>query len=144
MPTRRLRSLFFASLLLVTSLSVCRADTENNGNGGTAATHKLSASAAKRSSLAARAKQSFTKIVDQNFPNWDQNGDGRLSADEVDRLIADPSVSGLQAAAVASIHRYLRADGAPPAVTQADLLTQSKINRRCRNKGTAASRSGTT
>ncbi len=126
MPARQLRYLILASALLATSLCVCRADTQDKANAGTAATRGISSSAAKRSGAAARAKQSFARVVEQNFSNWDLNRDGRLSADEVDRLIADPSVSGLQAAAVASIHRYLRADGAPSAVTRADLLTQSQ------------------
>jgi Calpain family cysteine protease len=124
MPTRGLGSLLFACLLLVNGWNACAADTAEKANEATAATRAASSVEAKRASFAARAKQSFTKVVGQNFANWDQNGDGRISADEIDRLIADPSVNGLQAAAVASIHRYLRADGAPPALTQADLLAK--------------------
>jgi len=122
MRTRRAGFFIFACLLLVTGWNACRAETEENAKGGTAATRRNSASETKRANTAARAKQSFTKVVHQNFQKWDENRDGRLSADEIDRLIADPSVSGLEAAAVAAIHRYLRSEGTPPAITQAELL----------------------
>ncbi len=126
MPTRRPGFFALACLLLVIGLNDCRADNGTNAKEGTATTREKSASEAKRAASAARAKQSFTKIVGQNFPSWDQNQDGRLSADEIGRLIADPSISGLEAAAVAAIHRYLRSNGAPSAVTQADLLSKAQ------------------
>src|ERR1700685_3030307 len=124
MSIRRPGCFVLACLLLVSGLSACWADTGGSASGGTAAIREIPASEAKRDSFAARAKQSFAKVVHQNFQKWDQNRDGWLSADEIDRLIADPSVNGLEAAAVASIHRYLRSTGAPPAVTQADLLAK--------------------
>ena len=37
-------------------------------------------------------KESFINLVGEKFASWDPNRDGRLSADEVDRLIADPSI----------------------------------------------------
>jgi hypothetical protein len=126
MPTRRLRLFILASLLLATGWNACRADKGANANGGTAATSGIPAREAKRPTFAARAKQSFAKIVDKNFEKWDQNQDGSLSADEIDRLVVDPSVSGLEAAAVAAIHRYLRSEGAPPAINRADLLSQAQ------------------
>jgi hypothetical protein len=126
MSTRCPKFIVLACLLLVTGLNACLADNIPNANGGTAATKEIPASETKRPSLAARAKQSFTKVVDQNFQKWDQNQDGWVSADEIDRLIFDPSVRGLEAAAVASIHRYLRSDEAPPAVNRADLLTKEQ------------------
>ncbi len=52
--------------------------------------------------------------------------DGRLSAGEIDQLILSPSVNGLEAAAVAAIHQYLRGKGAPTGLTQADLLAQAQ------------------
>lgn len=125
MLTRRpAHLLLFACLLLVSGLNACRANSEEKTNKGGAATRAVSSREARRASSAARAKQSFTKIVNQNFPRWDQDRDGRVSADEIDRLIADPSVRGLEAAALASIHRYLRADQAPTSLTQADLLAK--------------------
>ncbi|HEV8070565.1 MAG TPA: C2 family cysteine protease [Planctomycetaceae bacterium] len=126
MPIRRPGFFVFACLLLLTGLNACRADTGGKAKDGTAATRGISASKTKRPTSADRAKQSFTKVVNQNFQNWDQNRDGWLSADEIDRLVIAPSVSGLEAAAVAAIHRYLRSDGAPPAVTKADLLTKAE------------------
>ncbi len=125
MPTRRAGFIVVACLLLATGLNACWADTEGRSNGGTAVASR-SAVDPKRAAFAARAKQSFAKLVKQKFQKWDQNGDGALSADEIDRLIFDPSVSGLEAAAVAAIHRHLRSEGAPPAVTQAELLTQAQ------------------
>ena len=125
MPTRRAGFIVVACLLLATGLNACWADTEGSSNGGTAVASR-SAVDPKRAAFAARAKQSFAKLVKQKFQKWDQNGDGALSADEIDRLIFDPSVSGLEAAAVAAIHRHLRSEGAPPAVTQAELLTQAQ------------------
>jgi hypothetical protein len=125
MPTRRLGFLIPACLLLVAGLSACRADNETNAKGGTAATKKIPAGEAKQS-FAARAKQSFVKVVKQKFQSWDRDQDGRLSAGEIDQLILSPSVNGLEAAAVAAIHQYLRGKGAPTGLTQADLLAQAQ------------------
>src|SRR5271155_4993312 len=108
MPTRPPGFFIVACLLLVTGLNACLADTGTKANEGTAATRENSASEAKRATTVARAKESFTKIVQRNFEKWDRNRDGHLSADEIDRLIFDPAVSGREAAAVAAIHRYLR------------------------------------
>jgi hypothetical protein len=91
-----------------------RARIADRETAGIAATREVSSPDAKRAALMSRMKQSFIKLVGEDFASWDQNRDGRLSADEVDRLVADPSVTGLEAAAVASIHQFLRADGAPP------------------------------
>jgi hypothetical protein len=125
MPTRRAGFIVVACLLLATGFNACWADTEGKSNGGTAVASR-SAVDPKRAAFAARAKQSFAKLVNKNFQKWDQNGDGSLSADEIDRLILDPSVNGLEAAAIAAIHRHLRSEGAPPAITQAELLTQAQ------------------
>jgi hypothetical protein len=103
-----------------------RARIADRETAGIAATREVSSPDAKRAALMSRMKQSFIKLVGEDFASWDQNRDGRLSADEVDRLVADPSVTGLEAAAVASIHQFLRADGAPPAITRRNLLTQAQ------------------
>ncbi len=125
MSSRRAGLLLCGCLLLVVRVGICRADNEGNTTARTVATRESSALEAKRA-FAARAKQSFKKLVGQKFPKWDQNQDGALSGDEIDRLIADPAIRGLEAAAVASIHRYLRADGAPPSITQDDLLKEAE------------------
>jgi Calpain family cysteine protease len=135
MPTRRHTSFVLAWLLLAvalnTGLSTGWADTKgpdaDRATAGIAATGEVSSSEAKRAAILSRYKQSFSKLVGDNFSSWDQNHDGRLSADEVDRLVADPSVTGLAAAAVASIHQFLRADGAPAAITRRNLLAQAQL-----------------
>jgi hypothetical protein len=125
MPTRR-PAFILACLLFVSGFNVCRGDKDGKSNDAGTTTPQTSKSETKRATSAARAKQSFKKIVSQNFPSWDQNRDGRLSADEIDRLIADPSIHGLEAAAIAAIHRYVRSDGAPQSVTLEDLLTEAE------------------
>jgi Calpain family cysteine protease len=135
MPTRRPTYFVLAWLLLAVGLNTgsntgwtdTRRRDADRETAGVAATREVSSPDAKRAALMSHMKQSFLKLVDEDFARWDQNRDGRLSADEVDRLIANPSVTGLEAAAVASIHRFLRADGAPPAITRRNLLTQAQM-----------------
>ena len=122
MPIRRVTAFVLAGLLLASGYSPCLADRAVTETGPPAATRDRETAGKKPASFAARAVQSFTKTVRQNFEKWDRNGDGRLSAGEVDRLIADPRIKGFEAAAIASIHRYLRSDGAPPAVTLSEVL----------------------
>ncbi|HET6328760.1 MAG TPA: C2 family cysteine protease [Planctomycetaceae bacterium] len=126
MPFQRAKFFVLASLLVVTGLNVCRADNGPNPPAGTSAPVATPVREAKQGSFAARAKESFTKIIHQNFEKWDENRDGQVSADEIARLIPDPEVKGLEAAAAAAIHRYLRSDGAPSSVTQADLLATAQ------------------
>jgi Calpain family cysteine protease len=127
MTIRRPTFFVLACLLLTAGLDSGWADTrEARETEGTAATRDVSSVQAKRATLMNHWKQSFIKLIGENFAAWDQNRDGRLSPDEIDRLIADPSVTGLKAAAVASIHRYLRSDGAPAAITQRELLTEAQ------------------
>ena len=45
----------------------------------------------------------FTRLVTQNFADWDTNGDGMLSPQEIDTLVADPRVTGDEAAAIATL-----------------------------------------
>jgi hypothetical protein len=75
----------------------------------------------------AKAAQSFALVVRQNFAKWDQNGDGVLSAIEVDRVVKSPSVKGQEAAAIAAIHRYFRGDDAPAAMSEPELMPETSV-----------------
>jgi hypothetical protein len=69
----------------------------------------------------------FTRIVNAHFAAWDKNGDGTLSASEIDTLVADPSITGNDAAAVAALKLALvhkPTAGAAPIVLTRDLLTR--------------------
>ena len=48
----------------------------------------------------------FDKVVEKYFQKWDQNGDHKLSFDEVAKLVRSPHVKGEEAAALASIYFY--------------------------------------
>jgi Calpain family cysteine protease len=130
MTTRRPTFFILACLLLATGLNTGWSDSRGRAAAreteGTTATREISSAQEKRAAVMSHGKQSFIKLVGEKFAAWDQNRDGRLSPDEIDRLIADPQVVGLEAAAVASIHRYLRADGAPSAITQRELQTEAQ------------------
>jgi hypothetical protein len=67
----------------------------------------------------------FAQVVRKNFAKWDTNRDGVLSALEVDRVVKDPSVQGMEAAAIAAIHHYLRGDKAPRSLSESELLPES-------------------
>jgi hypothetical protein len=130
MPTRRPTYFVLAWLMLAACLNTGWADSRrrdaDRATAGIADTRELSSRQEKRAARLAQMKESFIKLVGERFASWDQNRDGRLSADEVDRLIADPSISGPEAAAVAAIHRYLRCEGNPSAITRRSLLTHAQ------------------
>jgi hypothetical protein len=67
----------------------------------------------------------FAQVVRRNFAKWDTNRDGVLSAVEVDRAVKDPSVKGMEAAAIAAIHHYLRGDKAPRTLSETELLPEA-------------------
>ncbi len=50
----------------------------------------------------------FEDVVDAHFSTWDTDGDGRLSAREINALVVKPGVTGDEAAAVAAIHTFYR------------------------------------
>jgi hypothetical protein len=58
--------------------------------------------------LEAAKETPFARIVETNFSKWDLNHDGKLSLEETDKLVGDRAIGGEEAAAVASIHYYLR------------------------------------
>lgn len=57
---------------------------------------------------AADKPESFSSVVDANFDKWDRDKDGKLSPQEIDAAVANHSVTGDAAAAVAAIHVFQR------------------------------------
>jgi hypothetical protein len=54
------------------------------------------------------AQVKFKDVVEAKFAHWDKDGDGKLSPREIDAFVANPRVSGDEAAAIAAIHAYFR------------------------------------
>jgi hypothetical protein len=52
----------------------------------------------------------FFDRVNSHFERWDANHDGRLSKDELFRLVDNPNVKGKEAAALAAVVRAIRGD----------------------------------
>ena len=50
----------------------------------------------------------FKAVVEANFKHWDEDGDGKLSPQEINRLVRNHKVTGTEAAAVAAIHAFYR------------------------------------
>lgn len=65
---------------------------------------------------------SFAAIVEARFSHWDRNRDGKLTADEVDHLVNNHEITGDEAAAVASLHVYLRDHGPMTRLDKEQLL----------------------
>jgi hypothetical protein len=58
----------------------------------------------------ARPTPTFAKVVQENFPHWDLNHDGRLESSEVDQLMNRKGIHRDAAAALATIKRYERSE----------------------------------
>jgi hypothetical protein len=56
------------------------------------------------------AAGTFVERVTANFPAWDRDRDGSLSANEIELAVHDPAVRGPDAAAAAALRRAIRAD----------------------------------
>lgn len=56
----------------------------------------------------ARTSPKFAQVIAQRFDSWDADRNGALSADEIDVKSVDPSVKGSEAAAVATLKRFIR------------------------------------
>ena len=65
--------------------------------------------------------QPFAAVVEANFAKWDANHDGKLTAVEVDKAVADHANTGDAAAAVAAVHVRFRGANPPASVTKTDL-----------------------
>ena len=52
----------------------------------------------------------FPQVVSQNFSQWDINGDGMLSTDEIVAALSNRKIQGESAAAIVAIAKIVRAD----------------------------------
>jgi len=69
----------------------------------------FSAALAKDAELSAAGdRERFISILEKNFPNWDGDADGVLSASEINGLVAREDIRGEAAAAVAALKRASR------------------------------------
>ncbi len=59
-------------------------------------------------SEASNQSDTFRHTIETNWDRWDPGHTGKLTAKQVNKLISDPTVVGSEAAALATIHLYLR------------------------------------
>ena len=52
-----------------------------------------------------KSAELFIGVVEQHYADWDKNQDGTLSPEELNTVVADPTTTGSQAAAVAALKR---------------------------------------
>ncbi len=90
-PAQRRRRIWLALTALGTVVAVA------------AAAPPATRPASTRPASVAPRHRSFLTLVNQHWTDWDQNGDGVLSADEINRAIRDPSLHGSDAAAAAAL-----------------------------------------
>jgi len=64
----------------------------------------------------------FPQIMRANFPKWDKDGDDQLSRKEVNALVVRPSIRGRVAAAVATLHLYLREHPQQQTIPKSDVV----------------------
>ncbi len=57
-----------------------------------------------------------------NFPKWDKDGDDQLSRKEVNALVFRPDIRGRVAAAVATLHLYLREHPQQQTIPKSDVV----------------------
>jgi len=66
----------------------------------------------------------FAQVVNQYFGQWDSNGDGKLTADEIEAAVANPKFHDEAAAAIAAIEMVVRGGKyALPAITKNFLVS---------------------
>jgi hypothetical protein len=65
---------------------------------------------------------SFPQIMRVNFPKWDKDGDDQLSRQEVNALVPMPYIMGRVAAAVATLHLYLREHPQQQTIPKSDVV----------------------
>jgi hypothetical protein len=81
----------------------------------------MPAAAAQAGSIPPR---SFAQVVNQYFSQWDSNGDGKLTPDEIDAAVANPKFHDEAAAAVAMIRMVVHGGKYTlPPITQAYLVS---------------------
>jgi hypothetical protein len=65
----------------------------------------------------------FPQIMRANFPKWDKDGDDQLSRQEVNALVPMPYIKGRVAAAVATLHLYLREHPQQATIPKSDVVS---------------------
>jgi hypothetical protein len=65
---------------------------------------------------------SFMAVVSANFDKWDLNHDGKLTSDEINKLLSSHTITGEAAAALASIHVFQRGKKAGGPALSRDML----------------------
>ena len=66
----------------------------------------------------------FEEVIEAKFRAWDKNGDGKLSAEEINDLVVSDKVTGDEAAAVAAIHSFYREHAKTSPVTKPQLTAR--------------------
>ncbi len=64
----------------------------------------------------------FTQILKANFAKWDADGDGQLTRKEINALVISPAIRGRTAAAVATLHLYMREHPKQEAIPKSDVV----------------------
>jgi hypothetical protein len=87
------------------------------------ATEKPPAAAAKTVKKPAPPPlRTFTQILKANFAKWDADGDGQLTRKEINALVISPAIRGRTAAAVATLHLYMREHPKQEAIPKSDVV----------------------
>lgn len=69
------------------------------------------------------AARTFSDVAAESFASWDENKDGTLSADEVDKLVVEPKFKGEYAAALAAMKLVVRSSKVKPPELTLDFVT---------------------
>ncbi|HEV3384713.1 MAG TPA: C2 family cysteine protease [Gemmata sp.] len=69
-----------------------------------------------------KQNNSIADVITDHFQKWDKQGTGKLTREEVDGLVANHSVKGDVAAAVAALHVYFRNNPTAGPLTQTFVL----------------------
>ncbi len=64
----------------------------------------------------------FPQILKANFAKWDADGDGQLTRKEINALVVSPAIRGRTAAAVATLHLYMREHPKQEAIPKSDVV----------------------
>jgi len=70
----------------------------------------------------------FADVVQAHFEQWDSNGDGVLSKEEIERVAANPKTKGEEAAAIATLVHFTRNSKLALAPFTKEFLTQKTAN----------------
>jgi hypothetical protein len=71
---------------------------------------------------APRPLLTFSEILKANFAKWDADGDGQLTRKEINALVISPAMRGRTAAAVATLHLYMREHPKQEAIPRSDVV----------------------